>query len=69
MLNRCAMAHIRAFNYCRDDSLRDDVVEWCHPKTGHHSPATLFRQQLMPDHFLRFERMLRLNHRINTYYY
>lgn len=62
------MAHIKAFNYCID-ALRDDVVEWCHSKTGDHGPATLFGQQLMPDHFLGFERMLRLNQSRDTYYY
>ena len=67
MPNRCAMAYIEACNYCRDDSLRDDVVEWCHPETGHHGPAALFRQQLMPDHFLRFEGMFCLNK--STHYY
>lgn len=40
------------------ESLRGDVVQWCHPKTGHHSPATLFGQQLVPHHFLRLEGML-----------
>lgn len=54
------MAHKEVFCYFSGDCLRDDVVERRHPKAGHHGPATLFRQQLMPDHFLGFERVLRL---------
>lgn len=64
------MAHNEVFCYFSGDFLRDDVVERCHPKTGHHGPATLFRQQLMPDHFLGFERVLCLKClKKNIYYY
>lgn len=64
------MAHKEVFCYFSGDFLRDDVVERRHPKAGHHGPATLLRQQLMPDHFLGFERVLRLKCFFkNTYYY
>lgn len=51
------------------ESLRGDIVEGCHPETGHHSPPSLFGQQLVPHHLLGLEGMLCLQYkRIQSLY-